>query len=271
MLEFGFLSLYYCKVILRMEQNREDNTDSSSSNSSNRKRPRDDDSVDECPESSSQLKRNRVDSSNSGANSLDLALEGAGSDSLTDDSEGRLEPNDTGDSSPEAKRIQEDLLNILDDPDEPTIQGLDSVMKSFEEEILVAAPVPETDEMTPYSGRSLPDLGYLLEASDDELGLPPAVSSGEKENVGALDLPATAFSEEVAGYNVMLGFEEHMTRYDPYEFGLEGDSDGTGFHGNYNDTGDFVVGGLFDFSNENFVPTDESERQQWRPESLPAL
>ena len=65
------------------------------------------------------------------------------------------------------KRIQEDLLDILDDSDpviglDPEIQGLDLVIKSFEEEISVPAqdPVQELD-----SGESRRELGFGLEAS----------------------------------------------------------------------------------------------------------
>ena len=78
---------------------------------------------------------------------------------------------DSESDSAEVKRLRENLLDFLDDSDSvPTIQDLDSVMKSFEEEI---SPVPVVD-LTSESGESQPDLGYLLEASDDELGLPPS-------------------------------------------------------------------------------------------------
>ncbi|XP_009356688.2 uncharacterized protein LOC103947496 [Pyrus x bretschneideri] len=46
---------------------------------------------------------------------------------------------DNSDDSAEVKRLREDLLGFLDDSDaDPTIQDLDSVMKSFEEEIAAA-------------------------------------------------------------------------------------------------------------------------------------
>ncbi|KAJ4830662.1 hypothetical protein Tsubulata_045836 [Turnera subulata] len=234
---------------------------------SSRKRPRADDQGGEGPELS-ESKRARLDSTNSGADSPDLVLNRAESDSPADDSDGRVDSDDSGVNSPEAKRIQDDLLSILDDSDEHPIQDLDSVMRSFEEEILVAEPVPAGGEVTSFSGGSQPDLGYLLEASDDELGLPPAVS-GEEEKVGVAEALASAGSEVVSGYGDMLGFEEQIPSYEAYEFGLGGDSGVIGYNGSYNDNGDFVVGGLFDFSDENFVPADGSG-MQFRAESLSA-
>lgn len=172
--------------------------------------------------------------------------------------------------SPEAKQIREDILDILDEPDAltecpPEIQDLDSVMKSFEEEILHHSPLydPRTvlDLNPSESGDSQPDLGYLLEASDDELGLPPTTSPPE-ENINA---ESTVIRETAELVN-MAGFENEMPNYDTFDFGMEpevreGDNDG----GNTN--GDFVtVGGLFDYPE----PSDFSEFS-WRQESLPAL
>ncbi|KAE8666071.1 protein NIM1-INTERACTING 2-like [Hibiscus syriacus] len=65
---------------------------------------------------------------------------------------------------------------------------------SFEEEISVA-PSTSTEsvqvvDLTSDSGESKPDLGYLLEASDDELGLPPPTASttGDEGSTEAADL-----------------------------------------------------------------------------------
>lgn len=234
-----------------MERNHEHSTDS-------RKRSRDDDLKDAGPELS-ELKRGRVDSSNS-----------SGPTQKEAESYYVLEASESGVDSPDAKQFQEDLLNILDESDEQAILGLDSVMRSFEEEILVAAPVPTTVEATSFPGVSQPDLGYLLEASDDELGLPPAVTPGEGEKVGEMDLPATVGSGVVGGYDEVLGFEEQIPNYDSYEFGFGGDSDVSRYNSNYTDNGDFVVGGLFDFSEEITEPVDDSGLQ-WRTESLFAL
>ena len=92
----------------------------------------------------------------------------------------RVEPDDSVIDSSGVNEIHDDLLNILNDTDnvterDPTLQGLDSVIKSFEEEILAPGPNP-----VPESGEFNPNLGYLLEASDDELGLPPTVAQSEE-------------------------------------------------------------------------------------------
>ncbi|KAL8470624.1 hypothetical protein ACS0TY_033250 [Phlomoides rotata] len=80
--------------------------------------------------------------------------------------------------SPEVKRLREDLLDNLDDDPEfcTSNQDLDSFMKSFEEEITASAAV-EVVVLDSESGDSRPDLGYLLGASDDELGIPPPLAS----------------------------------------------------------------------------------------------
>ncbi|TYK28413.1 uncharacterized protein E5676_scaffold629G00410 [Cucumis melo var. makuwa] len=90
--------------------------------------------------------------------------------------------------------IQEDLLKILDDTDasidrEAAIQDLDSVIRSFEKEIEVPVPVVQ------------PELGFLLEASDDELGLPPA---GEKEEIEEAEFSGSG------GVKGVLGFEDEI-------------------------------------------------------------
>ncbi|XP_059668739.1 uncharacterized protein LOC132313813 [Cornus florida] len=86
--------------------------------------------------------------------------------------------------SAEVKRLRDDLLN-LDDSDLGTnCPDLDSFMKSFEEEISVSPAPPANDvDLTSDAEDSQLELGYLLEASDDELGLPPSTtSSSEAEN-----------------------------------------------------------------------------------------
>nr|XP_016483637.1 PREDICTED: uncharacterized protein LOC107804287 [Nicotiana tabacum] len=171
--------------------------------------------------------------------------------------------------SSEAKQIREDILDILDEPDAltdcpPEIQDLDSVMKSFEEEILHRSNYLDTqtvlDLTSSESGDSRPDLGYLLEASDDELGLPPTFSPADEQ------VHAESAMPEAAGLVNMVGFEDEMPNYDTFDFGMadevrQGDNDGV------NGNGDFVtVDGLFDYPE----PSDFSEFP-WRQESLPAL
>lgn len=165
--------------------------------------------------------------------------------------------------SPEAKQIREDILDILDEPETvtdsvPEIQDLDSVIKSFEEEILRPSSLPRrhnfVDLTSSDSGDSQSNLGYLLEASDDELGLPPTVST---EN-HIID------TESRLGNSI--GFENELLRYDSFDLGmLAGIMDGDNYDGE-ND-GDFVtVGGLFDYPD----PSNFSELSRL-PESLPAL
>ncbi|XP_060205579.1 uncharacterized protein LOC132633289 [Lycium barbarum] len=160
-------------------------------------------------------------------------------------------------------QIREDILDILDEPDTltectPEIQNLDNIMKSFEEEILNGDPQTVLDLTSSDSVNSRPDIGYLLEASDDELGLPPSVSPPYDQVNGesALITEASEFAE--------------MPNYDSFDFGMdpearEGDNDGVS--GNGDGDGDFVtVDGLFDYTE----PADFSEFS-WRQESLPAL
>ncbi|XP_059302019.1 uncharacterized protein LOC132053948 [Lycium ferocissimum] len=144
--------------------------------------------------------------------------------------------------SPEAKQIRENILDILDEPETvstdgvPEIQDLDSLIKSFEEEIINPGNNYVDLTSSDNSGDSQWDLGYLLEASDHELGLPPTID----EN--------------------MMGFDNELLRYDSFDLGMiAGIMDGDNYHGE-NDGDFFTVGGLFDCPNQsNFS------------ESLPAL
>lgn len=199
---------------------------------------------------------------NSDANSPESKLarvHSNNSDEVDSSGSKQSDSDNSGMNSPEAKRIQDDLLDILDDSDpDPAIQGLDSVMKSFEEEILVTGPAQTT--VTSDSGESRPELGYLLEASDDELGLPPSFSSENEQKVEAFDLK-TNESGPVNFDDFAVGFDDEILSYDPYRFGIGGESDGG------NGCNDYITlgGGLF----ESCEPGDISE-YTWRPESLSA-
>ncbi|GLT66961.1 hypothetical protein SLA2020_393000 [Shorea laevis] len=73
---------------------------------------------------------------------------------------------------PEVKKLRDDLFRGLDDSDPDLVSlDLESVMKSFEVEISASSssPTPVVD-LTFDSAKSQPDLGFLLEALDDELG-----------------------------------------------------------------------------------------------------
>ncbi|KAJ1282773.1 hypothetical protein BS78_03G077700 [Paspalum vaginatum] len=115
-------------------------------------------------------------------------------------------PADAALPEADAKRLRpEDLLDMLDDDTDAAAAGdLASVMRSLEEEIAsfdeagaAAAPAPAQQ----------PELGFLLEASDDELGLPPPAagsSSSSEEDAGlaaepALDGQIWGFEDEIDG------------------------------------------------------------------------
>ncbi|KAB2055010.1 hypothetical protein ERO13_A11G005700v2 [Gossypium hirsutum] len=179
------------------------------------------------------------------------------------------DPDDGEDNLPETRRIPEELLNILDDSDpvsgpDPAIQGLDSVIRSFEEEILFPEQVALPETILD-SGESRPELGFLFEASDDELGLPPSLPSVEVEQrfETAFDVDEGGGSGGV-GFGEMMGSEFPIPIYEPFEFGIGVDSD-TNNNIHSNNTGDFVaLGGLFE-------PAADISELTWRPESLSAL
>ncbi|XP_022726657.1 uncharacterized protein LOC111282710 [Durio zibethinus] len=176
---------------------------------------------------------------------------------------GRDDSAESDPDSPEVKRLRDDLLDFLDDPDSlPVNQDLASVMKSFEEEILSAAstatePVPVVD-LTSDSGESQSDLGYLLEASDDELGLPPptATTIGSEEGRSEV-IELVRVHSDTTGISELWGFDDQIPNCDSFEFGI-GD--------NYN--GDHVAyDGLFEYPDDSYV-TSEFSGLLWRSETL---
>ncbi|XVF50600.1 hypothetical protein PTKIN_Ptkin04bG0114600 [Pterospermum kingtungense] len=178
-----------------------------------------------------------------------------------------LEPNpDDGNvQPPKTKCIQEDFLSIMDDSDQVigpdlAIQGLDSVIKSFEEEILVLAQTPVLGTVMD-SGESRPELGFLLEASDDELGLPSSFSSIDGEQkFGSVNVDESTGSR-ADGFVEMMGNEFSLPNYESFELGI-GDASDTN-HNNYSI--DFVaLEGLFE-------PTSDISELTWQPESLSTL
>lgn len=223
-------------------------------NEGNRKRPREESEDSESEANSvSCLKLARFDSVNTRSDS-------------TESTHVEPDPDDRDDQPPGTKRIEEDLLNILDDTDsvigaEPAIQGLDSVIKSFEEDILFPAQ-SSLQVMSSESGGTRPELGFLLEASDDELGLPPSFSSVEEEHrFGTVDVEERGGLGTV-GFGGMMGFDEFpIPSYESLEIGNVSDLDAN----NNSNSGDSVaLGGLFE------TAVDISELT-WRPESLSAL
>ncbi|EOA24857.1 hypothetical protein CARUB_v10018148mg [Capsella rubella] len=137
--------------------------------------------------------------------------------------------------SPDVKRLRDDLFD--DSGNEPAIQDLDSVMKSFEDELSNTTTVQG-------SGETQPDLGYLFEASDDELGLPPPVILPSCEETVTELVRVSSDSSDV-GELCGFGIEDHVT-----DFGTC-------------DLGD----GLFEYSD---VCLDSGDLFSWRQEFLPA-
>ncbi|KAL4383718.1 hypothetical protein GQ457_15G005140 [Hibiscus cannabinus] len=184
-------------------------------------------------------------------------------DMLNGKKRARDDSNESGFDSTEVKRLRDDLLDFLDESDSlPVNQDLASVMKSFEEEIS-AAPSTSTEsvpvvDLTSDSGESQPDLGYLLGASDDELGLPPPTAS----TTGGEERPEPTDLERVdsysSGFGDLWGFEEQNLNYDSFEFGAVD---------NYN-VDHVAYDGLFEYS-DVYYDSDISG-QLWRPETLSA-
>ena len=226
------------------------------------------DSEDDSDSNSGELKRVRVDSDES---VLTLS-----------ESERPLSRVDSGDSdvnsaesvrySPGRRLIEDDLLNILEETEtvperDPTIQGLDSVIRSFEEEIHVPELAPEEAmHLTTDSGDSQPELGYLLEASDDELGLPPTGGAVEKAKIEAVEFERSISSDAV-GFDGMLLLGDEIPSYYSFEFGMGTESNGGGGEGEL----EYVAwGGLFDGWDTSYEPGAVSE-VSWRTETLPAV
>ncbi|MED6139012.1 hypothetical protein PIB30_079878 [Stylosanthes scabra] len=151
-----------------------------------------------------------------------------------------------------------EILNILDDTDnvterDSTFQGLDSVIKSFEEEIVAPGRDPNP---LPESGNFNPNLGYLLEASDDELGLPPTITPKE-EAKAETEEPGLVGPEglDLTGF---LGMEDDFRGYEA--FGL--DNGGLVDYDN-SENGYLMIDGLFDYADTADI--------SWRSESLQAM
>ncbi|GAU22741.1 hypothetical protein TSUD_138650 [Trifolium subterraneum] len=190
-----------------------------------------------------ETKIRRVDSV-SDVNSSELTRVDSGSDSVFDSD----------------VQLQDDIFHILDDADnvpeqaerDSVVMGLDSVIKSFEEEIF--SPGVEPGQTDPVQVTGSGELGYLFEASDDELGLPPTVVSGDE--------PGRVEPEKV-DLTGFVGFDDDdFSGFDGFGFetGLLSECDG-----NNGGAGGFVTGdGLFEYGE----PVSDV---LWRSESLQAM
>lgn len=122
---------------------------------------------------------------------------------------------------------------------------LDSFIQSFEDEILGSSPVPEKVDGLSCSGESQPELGFLLEASDDELGLPPSTSSVVK-----VETELVRVTSDLSELSESWG---EVSGYDSFDLGY---GDGVCDYGCTN-SGEFVtVDGLFDYSDMVFGSCD---------------
>ncbi|XP_060185705.1 uncharacterized protein LOC132615143 [Lycium barbarum] len=156
-------------------------------------------------------------------------------------------------NSPEVKKLKENLLDDLinNDSEFPaTCHDFDSFMKTLEEQI-TPSPATEVVDLTADSDESTPELGYLLEASDDELGIPPRVMT----TVEIIKSDGLCESNELS--NELWELDERIPNYDLFDLGIYSSS-----------VCDYVaIDGLFDdhsdlgFGSPDFL---------WRPETLPA-
>ncbi|KAJ4821868.1 hypothetical protein Tsubulata_026835 [Turnera subulata] len=161
---------------------------------------------------------------------------------------------------PEVKKIREDLFDFLDDSDpDPAVQDLDSVMKSFEKEISASSSPVTVVDLTSDSGESQPELGFLLEASDDELGLPPSSVGSEEVRSKETEL-VRVDSGDSSGVGELWGFEDGISGYDSFGLGVV-----DGYNNEYVAYDD----GLFDYSNVCFDASEVSD-YSWRLGSMSA-
>ncbi|ESW32362.1 hypothetical protein PHAVU_002G315700 [Phaseolus vulgaris] len=160
----------------------------------------------------------------------------------------------------ELARVDPDIFSMLNDAENVTerdpaveVEDLDSFIRSFEEEIL--AP-PSNPNLAPEPEAFKPNLGYLLEASDDELGLPPTVAPCEDESShGTPD--SGRVGPEGVDLTGFLGFEDDVRSYGGFGFVGFDDVDDNG--GGY-----VTIDGLFDYA-------EPGADILWRSESLQAI
>jgi len=138
----------------------------------------------------------------------------------------------------------EELLHLLEDTDpcdekslEDSEELVNGVIRSLEEEIGVQSSCSHSrldeniqleDLLIANSANSLDtnaELGYLLEASDDELGIPPTLTGGAPEDQSSSDescadiLDGSAIENKFYDDDHLWRFEDEVSGYDILEFG----------------------------------------------------
>ncbi|XP_047059453.1 uncharacterized protein LOC124666146 [Lolium rigidum] len=163
----------------------------------------------------------------------------------------------------EGKRLRpEDLLSMLDDETDTSATGdLASVMRSLEEEISAGELDLDLEPSPPQ-----PELGFLLEASDDDLGLPPAGGSYTSSDDYGGAAGAALFGEQI------WGFEDEIDGgAGDYGFGAvtsspEAAAAAAAAAAEWGDDG--FGDGLFGFGDESFGAPDLAALRQ---ETMPAV
>ncbi|XP_074326737.1 uncharacterized protein LOC141664681 [Apium graveolens] len=136
----------------------------------------------------------------------------------------RHDSDESSMSLPDVKKLKQDLFNIQDNDSD-----LDYFLETFENEISAV-------DISSYSCESQPELGFLLDASDDELGLPPPKSSLEK-----VEIEGVRVMSESSELSELWEFEDGVCGFDSFDLGF----------GDYNphNCGEFVtIDGVFDYS-----------------------
>jgi hypothetical protein len=136
-------------------------------------------------------------------------------------------------------------------------------MKSLQDEISASSSYTTSLRVTSDSGESQAQIGYLLEASDDELGLPPpGYPSVHEEKKDETEL-ARVLSDS-SGIGELWEFENQIPSYDSFDLGT-----GFGTYGYENINTDYVAfDGIFNHSDVYYDSNDFSD--PWRHGTLPA-
>lgn len=174
--------------------------------------------------------------------------------------------------------MRDDFFDFLDDND-PTLSShdLDSVMKSLQEEISASSSAAANVDLTSSSesSESQPQIGYLLEASDDELGIPP------HPNVDSVN-PTTELlhvSSDSSGIGELWEFENQIPSYEYDSFDFGGGVEFNNYDNNNNNSNscngnnfnDYVgFDGLFDHSDVYYDSAEFTESWRHENETLPA-